>query len=123
DSDRAPTLLLLDEAGVRQHEGALQDDDRRVDLLLLRADERTKLRPGHGPRREHGLGDVELERRQLRLAEVVGATAPTGERVQRRDEPRGDERRPAAEVLADAGEPLRGELVLPRPAAVHLGRE
>ena len=64
-------LLLLDDAGIRQHERALKHGDARRHLLLVGADERPQLGPGGGPFRERRLGDLELQRRELGLAEVL----------------------------------------------------
>ena len=123
DGDRSPALPLLDDAGVREHERALEDDDRGVDLLLVGADERPQLGPGAGPFGERRLGDLELQRRELAVAEVLRPSRCGRSARRAVPAPRRDERAPAPEVLAGAGEPLLGQLVLPGPALRHLGRE
>src|SRR5262249_16576256 len=75
---------------------------------------------GQRPVLEHGLGDLEIKRLELRVAKVVVRPSPARQRIRGAEQPRRDQESCVAEVPPRTDEPPLGQLVLPPPEPVEL---
>src|SRR5215475_10287140 len=122
--NRPPALASLHGTCVRQHEPPLESTDGAVHGLAVgRPHEPTNLRPGQQPVLEHDLGDLAVERLELRFAKVLVLSQAPGQRVRSTEQPRRDQERSLAEVPPSAGKLPLGQLVLPTPEPLEVRRE